>query len=200
MKKHWVLPALFALLSCMETQGATLTHFSAMCGAIRVDYGLPSGTRYLAGSPAHNVEFPTHADFPLMGGIAAVGWGFVREVPQIQIDLVIVKIGKPRFAEVVKPDYWSQILKEEGVSIPMPYSELEQVVLDCSGRKWLETIVEKEEKITARSYVRPIGPDLLLLLRINFMRHVTEKQRTEGMATQSKILESLAISRENRKG
>jgi len=130
-----------------------------------------------------------------MGGIAGIGWAFVEGLPQVQIDLLVVKISNPRFDCSVSSQEWQKILQEERVSVPITGEKRVSVTLDQASREWLEAIVEKGNLVSGRSYIRPIAPNLLVLLRLDFGDHVTPKQRVEALEVQRAMLNVLDFPR-----
>ncbi len=193
MKLGSIWIAWFFLIVGLRAATPGFAPFSARYGTLRIDYILPSGTHYLAGKPEEEITFSPHRSFPRTGWIAGIGWGFIKKVPQVQIHLSVLKIANPRFGDGVAPSEWDRILREEKASLPLA-GKRAYVIQDSSRRDWLETVVEENGMIGARSFARPVGEDLLLLLGINFGDLVTKEQRVRGMQTLEKMLQTIQIT------
>ncbi len=193
--KLYLVALIFAVAGCAASiPDGSLTRYRSQCDHLTISYELPTGARFLTGPPASEVKFPSHRPYPLSGGIAAVGWAFDRDISQVKIDVVLEKISGPRF-ERAGPGEWEAILREERVS--MTSGNRVSIIQDSIGRDWQETVVEANGRIKARSFLRPVAPNTLILLRLNFGDHIEDPERVKALTVQARMRDAFIITSAN---
>jgi hypothetical protein len=107
------------------------------------------------------------------------------------MSLGLVKISTPRFGRAVPATDWESILREERVSRLV--GNRIRIVRDANNQVWQETTFESNGRITDRAYARPIAPDILILLRLNFREQVSQGQRANALMIQEAMLSTVTI-------
>ena len=169
--------------------------YNARCATLMIDYSLPRETQFLGGRPMGEVEFLTNRPYPISCAIAVIGWGVVEREPemhQVRLALTALKLSKPRFAPSLEASEWAHVLQEEKCSLPVPGKTV-HIIRDALGRPWGEAVVlaEQSQLLVSRAYIRPITPDVVLVLSLSLGNDLSSEQRTEALLIQRSVLESI---------
>lgn len=193
MRGFFTACVVLVLVGCASiVPNGNLFPYQAQSGNLTIKYALPSGAQFISGPHRSEATFPSNRPYPRVALVAAVGWEFHREIPYVSMDLQLLKLSAPRFTRPQPPSEWQTIFREERVSILQEVQT--QNIRDRLGRDWQKATVGNVGRLEARSFIRPIGPDVLIVLHLNFEPQASDEMRETAISLQDRMLEAISVT------
>lgn len=172
------------------------TPYSVRCRDICIDYTLPSGVQFLWKAERGRyciAKLPQETEVPCLVFGTSVGWAWKRNIPNVAIDVFIYMIPNSRFVRGVPSSDWLRVLSEERFGGVSSLPAERKIVTDASGREWIYVYCEGGLPEITRTYIRPIAPDLVLVLRANLESGYTGTQSTDSTEVLTRIRDGIKI-------
>lgn len=187
---------ILVLVGCASVApNGNLFPYQAQSGSLTIKYVLPSDAQFIGPPHRSDAAFPSNRPYPLVALIAAVGWEFHREIPYVSMDLQLLKLSAPRFARPQPLSEWQAIFREERVSTLREVRR--QNFRDRLGRDWQEATLQEAGRLAARSFIRPVGPDVLIVFHLKFAPQASDKIRETAISLQDRMLDVISVAEGN---